>query len=287
MAKGKRPATCPLPESVGDNSPTEEGHVTEVFYEVQGDRLLTWPMRVDVSDDKVVEEAGSLLWKRAQQRPDDVLLVGAARVLHAVWSMLRDRDDLASKSMLSLEKLCIKHREDRPIDAGEEINLDSDEQRRLSGHDGWCQGELPPRAKLDRHRNLALLLELTDLFWTMEVRESPDKPGRHSLLLSARFFVSAIRSLFPNVARAAPSDLGREKKIAKAWERTVVRAYRKGARPDPELLVVDGIEAFGVPRARVHNWLKGVKGEKTPREREQVRDRRGRFGSRGETPTKE
>jgi hypothetical protein len=73
----RRRRNRPAVESSSENSSREAGLVTEVFYEVHGDRLLTWPMRTDVSDDKVVEEAGCLLWKRAQQRPDDVLLIGA------------------------------------------------------------------------------------------------------------------------------------------------------------------------------------------------------------------
>lgn len=286
-AKRRKPGLRPPRENVSNNIRSQEGSVTEVFWEMQGDRLRTWPARVDVSDDKVVEDAGCLLWKRAQQRPDDALLVGAARVLHAVWVMLRARDDRAYRTMLALEKLCIKDREERQIDAGEAINLDSDEQRPSIERDGWCEGELPPRANLDRHRNLAALLQLTDLFWEMEFRESPDKPGRHSLTLSVRFFISAVKSLFPNVVRTAPRDLDREEKIGKAWQRTVGRAFGNGARPDPGLLVVDGLEVFGVPRARVHNWLKGVNDEQAPRKRAQERDGRGRFGRHVDTPTRD
>ena len=127
--------------------PLEDG-TTEVFYEVHSDEVVVWPMLKDKSDAKVIEEAGTLLWMRALQNPDDTLLVGAVRVMHALWVMIRARDDRARSAMLELEKLCIDYRDARYLDTEEERARTTDpaEKDKLGWRDRWSMSELPPRA---------------------------------------------------------------------------------------------------------------------------------------------
>jgi hypothetical protein len=260
--------------------PIHDG-VTEVYYEVRGDQVVSWPILNDKSDAKVIEEAGALLWLRAGQKPDDSLLVGAARVMRALWLMIRVRDVRACNAMLALEKLCIEYRAARYADVEKETN--PDEQRKLDRGGRWPSTELPSRARLDRHRNLGTLLELTELFQGMRVRTNPEPPEVERVILAAKLFIEAVAKLLPHIA-AAPRDAARKRTIAAAWLRRAHRGHRQVSELDPELMLVDGLVAFGVPRGRVHNWLKGVPRDRPPRDQSQTRDGHGRYVRKQPTP---
>lgn len=254
--------------------------------------------RKDVTHDTLVYEAASILWKRALESKDD-LLIGAAHVLHAVWIMLRTRGKHAQETMVQLEKLSDEYRAEHQHEVLEGMSKpdDLDELKRLTFCDLLSLEELPPRAGLDRRRNIATLVRLTDSLWQEPVEHKSNLPGapaapiaEQDLVRAASLFVYMVRMLFPDIATIAGHDIDSfAKKIAEAWERREKRVHQKNKKIDPELLVVDGLEVLGVKRGDVHNWLKRSARENTtgganPEKREQERDTRGRFGADKNAP---
>lgn len=230
MRNGKRTTTA------GDHQPET------VYYEVQGPpsarRVVTWPMREGVSDAAVVDEAGGLLWKRAQRDPRNHLVAGAARVLHALSAILRTGDRRAQQFLSALERLCLEY----------------DPDDRAGGH--WSTTALPPRAKLDRARNLRVVVELAELLR----RGVSVAGGEPSISIGAEFLLKAICRLFPQHAIPAVKVPAASQRVVERWERRAKRTGSSGdvADIDPELLAVDAFAVLDVPGPIVHNWLKGI-----------------------------
>jgi hypothetical protein len=253
----------------------------------------TRPAQEGVSDAaSLVEDAGLLLWKRAQQPPIDPVVVGAARVLHALWLMLRAHDPSAQREMRVIEKRCMGYRDERQSDTLREAGKgnDLDKLRRTAFRDLWCEEELPPREGLDRHRSLGILLSLTNhvLQWARVAEDNDGPKVEDPSALAALVFTYGVRILFPHIyaARLPPRDSPEKTKgeIAEC-ACSIVEAWDHGEKK-ARMRIVYGLEKFGVPRPVTHGWLRGVKIVKSPPgKREHVRDRRGKFRRRRRTPT--
>ena len=130
------------------------------------------------------------------------------------------------------------------------------EQGRADG-ERWTGLPLPPRAGLDRAAAIAELQRVAGLLALP--RNSAEAVG-HGM-------ASTVAMLFPSLCAAQNGAIDGEATrraaatITAAFQHRLDRmppAYRN--RPMPaEPLVLDTLEAFGVPRAGVHNWLKGTK----------------------------
>lgn len=290
MASARAPSRKRKPKreaapSVETPVDTADDGVKGVYCNIRDGEIVCWPTLRDKSDARVIEEAGTLLWFRTRERPEDELLVGSARVLHALWVMIRARDERASKAMLGLEKLCIEYSDRRAEDteAEREKTTDPEVKRKLWWVDRWSGQGLPPRAGLDRHRNLSCLVEVADNLRRIQVAGVPDSSPEIRVGIAANFFVTAVMQLFPQLVKDT-TDNGRVRRISLAWTNRSLRTRRPFEDLDPELMVVDGLGVLGVPRGKVHNWLKGVPMEREPSENAPDRSTDGRFSRKRTMP---
>jgi hypothetical protein len=212
-----------------------------IFYEVHGDRVVTWPAQVDKSDREIIGEAAALLWKRAQAQPGDPSVAARARILRA----LSAADEDANLAPLERAALALNPN-DRPGPSGA---LPSP------------SGSLPPRAGMDRSRNVAALVDLVELL-RRGIRVGG---GRPRLDHAALFLVEVVAYLFPQVAaryRGRHGTLSPKSdaadRILEAWEQRASKGGTQIANVDEELLTIDVFIAHGLPHASAKNWLRGA-----------------------------
>ncbi len=201
-----------------------------------------------MSDADVVAEAGALLWKRSQLRPQDVLVAGSARVLRAVWMILSTQDRLAKRTMVKFERASLKYQDDRHLGVDGHVP-----DPRLQRSDLWPDAAIPPRAGLDRHRNLSMLLKVME-----QLREQVSS-SRDDVLGMARLFCGAAMTAFPQYAVPKSQRAELSHQITLAWLKRARRAHASGREVSSDLMVVDGLEVLGVRRATAQNWFKGVR----------------------------
>jgi hypothetical protein len=113
----------------------------------------------------------------------------------------------------------------------------------------WSSTALPPRARVDRAEAVAELLRHTRLF-----ARSPIDPRNF-----AKRMVLVIGQRFPKLGPDISWVAKRDRVIDEIARKYAKRIENKGPRSiDPEHLVIDALEAFGVNRAEAHDWLKGA-----------------------------
>ena len=132
----------------------------------------TEPASNEVTDATIVGDANAVLWKRAIESKDR-LLIGASHVLNSVWIMLRTRDKRACRTMATLAKLCVAHRVDHMREAldGMVAPIDPNELKEMILRDRAAIEDLPSIAGLDRHLNVAYLHRFTDYLWRTPIEQ--------------------------------------------------------------------------------------------------------------------
>jgi hypothetical protein len=235
-----------------------------------------------VKDEQALERAGSRLYKRAQSRPDDVFLIGAARVVWATLTMLRVRDDHARQALSDLERQCIAYKraredahhrfftkgiedalrihkiptgrkafmrwaEQQPKDSTSPVPAPDEPKGRFNPMcSDWPIVELPPRQRMDRHIALLGLRGIADL--AKEFR----KPAN-----AAKLLVEHAARLFPNLARIDGCLPEAVRRLTEVLTRKSNRHDGLGGI-DRDLIIVGVLVALGIPRGEAHNWVKGI-----------------------------
>ena len=228
------------PRPQHDEQAESQPGVEEVYFEVQGETMITWPARKDMTDSALVAETAALLWKRSQAAPDDTLCAGAARVLYFISAMLEDR---SQRAMNALERIALDH---DPGDLSRRRRPDSP------------SAALPPRANVDRHRNLAYLVA-----WVRVLRRGVTVKGQSpSMALAAVIAVDIFAALFPQHAvryRRGGSPKGdAADRVLAAWEKRAEREEAAISEIDEETLTLDVLVVHGIPAGTGHNWMKGI-----------------------------
>jgi hypothetical protein len=238
-----------------------------------------------------LKKIGPFLWKRAQHNPNDDILIGSARVLHAVWLMLRSCDARAYETMSRLEEVCIEYRHGRRLDSLAAIARPNelDEYKRLAAEESWCHGELPPRAALDRNQVMKGLLTYTEGLcdalkrkYASLLREDSGKlrAERGPIFAAAGAFAGFAPALLPTIGETNSSNLlERSAKIAERWRRRWEDADPEKP-PQPSRLLVDALVGLGMARKDVEDWIKPLRPKPTRGRRSPRRDQKGRFGQK-------
>lgn len=228
---------------------------------------------------KVLEVLGGVLHHRATQpgADDDHRLVAYARAVKALWVIERARDTRADEALQSLDKVAFEYLQSRREDEGE---LPQDEiavprgpdgtrkggevrVRRSMSRDAWSVVELPPTRYRGRQRVVNELLETAAFIVGDAFKLSPSgelastKESREQRWAVVLAVASEVRRLFPTLPKlATPVETIGEllAPVLTTVEAHLLRSARNAA-PVPEKLVLELLQAFGLPQMTAHNWL--------------------------------
>lgn len=209
------------------------------------------------SETRLVYLLGAKLHARAIAggKDSDPMVIGAARICHAMWVALRARDPMATSAMEEMERRAMSYTIHREADtmALAEAAVDGNDRRKILARDVWSGTSLPPRAGMDRHRALADLVAFTKRL----VSEIVELDG------VVTFLADRLETSFPQLRPRWSDEAGAvQRKALNDKLRGMLdrRAHRANglSRVDPELIVNDALVAYGLGKNEVFAWMKGA-----------------------------
>lgn len=187
----------------------------------------------------------------------DPVAVSALRVVHAVLVAAQRQDEESLLALREWERHTLSYMQKHAF--AEYLTLGMPPrpvQRRQDRH--------------DRHLIVATLAErITSYLKQCDQAASAPPTGPLAKLLTHEIGIAAclgmmVTTTFPDLIEGSPLEVGSDgenKKIRIIMER--IKEYRELGRPlaelDPEQIILDALEALGVPRPTGHNWLRAVK----------------------------
>jgi hypothetical protein len=218
-----------------------------------------------------INRIGPFLWTQALRNPDDDILTGAVRVLHAVWLMLLSCDERAYKVMARMEELCIEYERERRLEKLFAVKNPRDwaEYHHTCKQESWGPGELHPRAGLDRNEAMRKLLLLTEWLrkaltagkWKGLLPDDSLRRGKEPgpILKAAEWFACLAPMFHPAIGQTDSSNrMDRAAGIADRWRNRWKNADPE-TPPSPSRLLVDGLVALGMVREDVEDWIKPIR----------------------------